>query len=147
MTTIQRIRRIDQRKTGGAMWLLYLADAGLLVASGLIHLHLWDIAYRHVATLDVLFLVQVFLCALAAVALLVKRHVLVVLAAAALMAGTLVGFALARTVGIFGFKLTFSSGLADTVLAVEVAGVIMLALTGWLQLKRTQRPVGPARQE
>jgi len=26
------------------MWLLYLVDAGLLVASGLIHLHLWDIA-------------------------------------------------------------------------------------------------------
>jgi hypothetical protein len=28
-------------------------------SSGLIHLHLWDIAYRHVQTLDVLFLVQV----------------------------------------------------------------------------------------
>jgi hypothetical protein len=37
------------------MWLLYLVDAGLLVTSGLIHLHLWDIAYRNVGTLDVLF--------------------------------------------------------------------------------------------
>jgi ABC-type uncharacterized transport system permease subunit len=140
MTTIQRTSKIGQRSRGGLMWLLYLADAGLLVASGVIHLHLWDIAYRHVATLDVLFLVQVFLCALAAVALLVTRHLLVVLAAAALMAGTIVGFVLARTVGIFGFKLTFSSGLADTVLAVEAAGVIMLALTGWLQLRRGSRP-------
>ena len=34
------------------MWLLYLCDAGLLVTSGLIHLHLWDVAYRHVKTLD-----------------------------------------------------------------------------------------------
>jgi hypothetical protein len=68
--------------------------------------------------------------------LLVTRHLLVVLAAAALLAGTIVGFGLARTVGIFGFKLTFSSGLADTVLVVEAAGVIMLALTGWLQLRR-----------
>jgi hypothetical protein len=140
MTTIQHARKPGQRSRGGPMWLLYLADAGLLVASGLIHLHLWDIAYRHVATLDVLFLVQVALCALAAVALLVTRHLLVVLAAAALMAGTIVGFLLARTVGIFGFKLTFSSGLADTVLVVEVAGVIMLALTGWLQLRRGSRP-------
>ena len=140
MTAIQRIRKVDQRTSGGAMWLLYLADAGLLVASGLIHLHLWDIAYRHVATLDVLFLVQVALCALAAVALLVTRHLLVVLAAAALMAGTIVGFVLARTVGIFGFKLAFSSGLADTVLAVEAAGVLMLALTGWLQRRRVSRP-------
>ena len=140
MTAIQHARKPGQRSRGGPMWLLYLADAGLLVASGLIHLHLWDIAYRHVATLDVLFLVQVALCALAAVALLVTRHLLVVLAAAALMAGTIVGFLLARTVGIFGFKLTFSSGLADTVLVVEVAGVIMLALAGWLQLRRGSRP-------
>ena len=38
---------------------------------------------------------------------------------AALMAGTIVGFILARPVGIFGFHLTFSSGLAWTVLIVE----------------------------
>jgi hypothetical protein len=42
----------------------------------------------------------------------ITRHVLVVLGAAALMAGTIVGFILARIVGIFGFHLTFSSGLA-----------------------------------
>ncbi len=121
------------------MWLMYLADAGLLVASGLIHLHLWDIAYRHVQTLNVLFLVQVVACLLAAVALLATRHVLVVLAAAALMAGTMAGFLLARTVGIFGFHLTFSSGLAYTVLVVEAAGLVMLALTGGLQLRRRHR--------
>lgn len=28
------------------MRLLYVCYAGLLVTSGLIHLHLWDIAYR-----------------------------------------------------------------------------------------------------
>jgi hypothetical protein len=105
----------------------------LLVASGLIHLHLWDIAYRHVATLDVLFLLQTVLCLLTALALLITRHVLVVLAAAALMAGTVVGFVLARSVGIFGFKLTFSSGLAWTVLTVEAAGVVLLLLTASLR--------------
>ncbi len=41
-----------------------------------------------------------------------------------------------QTVGIFGFRLTFSSGLAYTVLVVEAAGVVMLALTGWLQWQR-----------
>ena len=49
------------------------------------------------------------------------------------MAGTITGFPLARSVGIFGFHLTFSSGLAYTVLVVEGAGVVMLTLTGWLQ--------------
>jgi hypothetical protein len=139
MTTIQTTRRVGQQGSSGLMWLLYLADAGLLVASGLIHLHLWDIAYRHVKTLDVLFLVQVVLCLLAAVTLLVTRHLLVVAGAAALMAGTMVGFVLARTVGIFGFRLTFSSGLAYTVLVVEAAGVVMLVLTAWLQLRQRGR--------
>jgi hypothetical protein len=139
MTTIQTTRRAGQQGSSGLMWLLYLADAGLLVASGLIHLHLWDIAYRHVKTLDVLFLVQVVLCLLAAVTLLVTRHLLVVAGAAALMTGTMVGFVLARTVGIFGFRLTFSSGLAYTVLVVEAAGVVMLVLTAWLQLRQRGR--------
>ena len=139
MTTIQTTRRAGQQGSSGLMWLLYLADAGLLVASGLIHLHLWDIAYRHVKTLDVLFLVQVVLCLLAAVTLLVTRHLLVVAGAAALMAGTMVGFVLARAVGIFGFRLTFSSGLAYTVLVVEAAGVVMLVLTAWLQLRQRGR--------
>jgi hypothetical protein len=139
MTAIQTTRQTSQNRDRGLMWLLYLADAGLLVASGLIHLHLWDIAYRHVKTLDVLFLVQVVLALLAAVTLLVSRHVLVVAGAAALMAGTMVGFVLARTVGIFGFRLTFSSGLADTVLVVEAAAVVMLVLTAWLQLRQRGR--------
>jgi len=52
--------------------------------------------------------------------------------AAALMAGTMVGFVLARTTGIFGFHLTFSSGLAWTVLIVEAAGVVMPLLTAAL---------------
>ena len=139
MTTIQSTRRPGQGSRSPLMWLLYLCDAGLLVASGLIHLHLWDIAYRHVKTLDVLFLVQVVLALLAAVALLVTRRLLVVLGAAALMAGTIIGFLLARTVGIFGFHLTFSSGLAYTVLVVEACAVVLLVLTGWLQLKQRGR--------
>jgi hypothetical protein len=117
------------------LWLLFLCDAGLLVASGLIHLHLWDIAYRHVKTLDVLFLVQTAACLLMAIALLVTRHLLVVAAAWLLMAGTIVGFILARTVGIFGFKLTFSTGLANTVLIVEAAALIMLAITGMVKVR------------
>jgi hypothetical protein len=39
-------------------------------------------------------------------------------------------------VGIFGFQLTFSSGLAWTVLIVEAAGVLMLLLTAGLLRQR-----------
>ena len=75
MTATRHAQRQHARpRTSGALWLLYLCDAGLLVASGLIHLHLWDIAYRHVKTLDVLFLVQVAACLLLAIALLALRR-------------------------------------------------------------------------
>jgi len=138
VNTIQSTRQPGQGTRNGLMWLLYLCDAGLLITSGSIHLNLWFIAYRHVKTLDVLFLVQVVLTLLAALTLLVTRHLLVVLGSAALMAGTIVGFLLARTVGIFGFRLTFSSTEAYVVLVVEAAAVILLACTAWLLLK--QRP-------
>jgi hypothetical protein len=118
------------------MWLVYICDAGLLIASGLIHLHLWDIAYRHVKTLDVLFLVQVVLTLLTAAILLVTRHLLVVLGAAALMAGTIIGFVLARTVGIFGFHLTFISTEAYIVMVVEAVAIVMLGITARLQFGR-----------
>ena len=136
MTTLLRASRASQANRGGAIWLLYLCDAALLVTSGLIHLDLWNVAYRHVATLDVLFLVQVVLCLATAAALLITRHLLVVLGAMALMAGTLVGFLLARTVGIFGFKLTFSSTEAYVVLVVEAVGIVLLGLTAWLMTRR-----------
>jgi hypothetical protein len=132
VTTTSERRSVTQRQRPAWLWLLYLADAALLVASGLIHLHLWDIAYRHVKTLDQLFLVQVAAALVLALALLFTRHLLVVVASLLLMAGTIVGFLLARSVGIFGFKLTFTSGLANTVLIIELAAVILLAITGWL---------------
>jgi hypothetical protein len=133
VTTTRQQRSATRRpRTPLALWFLYVCDAGLLIASGLIHLHLWDIAYRHVKTLDQLFLVQVAACVVLAVALLVTRRLIVVLACLLLMAGTIVGFLLARSVGIFGFKLTFTSGLANTVLVIEIAAVILLAITSWL---------------
>jgi hypothetical protein len=139
VTTTRERRSVTQRQRPMWFWLLYLADAGLLIASGLIHLHLWDIAYRHVKTLDQLFLVQVAAALVLALALLFTRHVLVVLASLLLMAGTIVGFLLARSVGIFGFKLTFTSGLANTVLVIEIAAVILLAITAWLMHRADTR--------
>lgn len=141
MTATQNSRGQQARtRTGGALWLLYVCDAALLVASGLIHLHLWDIAYRHVKTMDMLFLIQVAACLLAAAALLVTRHILVVIGSALLMAGTVAGFLLARTVGLLGFHLPFSSGLAYTVLVIEVAAVLLLGVTAWLMPSQADRP-------
>jgi hypothetical protein len=43
---------------------------------------------------------------------------------------------LARTVGIFGFKLPYSTGLANLVLVIEIVAIIALAITGALLLRR-----------
>jgi hypothetical protein len=132
MTAVKDARRQGAREQAGLMWLLYVADAGLLIASGLIHLHLWDIAYRHVKTLDALFLVQVVLTLLAAAVLLATRRPLVAAGSAVLLTGTIAGFLLARTAGIFGFHLTFISTEAYVVLVIEAVGVVMLGVTAWL---------------
>jgi hypothetical protein len=137
MTATRLGRRSRPAARGGALfWLLCLVDAGLLLASGLVHLHLWDIAYRHVPTLDVLFLVQTGAALVAAVLLLSMRSLLIVLGSALLMAGTLVGFVLARTVGIFGFHLTFSSGLAYAALIIEAVAVVFLTSTAAVITRR-----------
>ena len=137
MTTTRERQPVTRSQ--GLMWVLFLCDAALLITSGLIHLHLWDIAYRHLKTFNVLFLIQVIAALLAAVALLATRWLIVVLGSLALLAGTIVGFILVRTVGLFGFKLAFSSGLANTVLIVEIAGVILLAITAGLMLRASAR--------
>jgi hypothetical protein len=111
---------------------LCIIDAALLVTSGLIHLHFWNIAYRHVPTLGPLFLVQVVATLLTAIALVATRRLIVVAAAFLLMGGTIVGFILVRTVGLFNFKLNFTSGLAATVLVVEAVAMVMTAITAWV---------------
>jgi hypothetical protein len=111
---------------------LCIVDAGLLITSGLIHLHFWNIAYRHVPTLGPLFLVQVVATLLIAVALVATRRLIVVAAAFLLMGGTIVGFILVRTVGLFNFKLGFTSSLAATVLVVEAVAMVMTAITAWV---------------
>jgi hypothetical protein len=134
MTTTDERKAVTSNRA--VSWALFIVDGGLLVASGIIHLHLWDIAYRHVATLGPLFLVQAISAVVIAVAIVATRHILAVAAALALVAGTIVGFILARTVGIFGFKLPFSSGLANTVVIIEAVAVVTLSLTGALLWRR-----------
>lgn len=134
MTTTDERKAVTANRA--ASWALFIVDGGLLVASGIIHLHLWDIAYRHVPTLGPLFLVQAISALVIAVAIVATRHILAVAAGLALVAGTIVGFILARTVGIFGFQLTFSSGLANTVVIIEAVAVVTLSITGVLLWRR-----------
>ena len=135
MTTTQT-RTQTQTSMAPMMWALFLICAGLLIASGAIHLHLWFLAYRHVKTLNALFLVQAIGTFVAAIVLLITRNFLIAAGCALLMAGTIVGFLLAKTVGIFGFKLPYITTEAWIVLVIEAVAVVLLAITAWLSLKQ-----------
>ena len=119
-----------------ALWTLIVVDAGLLITSGAIHLDLWNIAYRHVNVLGPLFLLQVISAWVIAIGLLATRHILAVLAGLGLVLGTILGFILVLTIGLFNFKLTFISGEAWATLIVEIVAVVMLTATGLLMRRR-----------
>jgi hypothetical protein len=133
MTAVNQRQALS--RNSAQVWGLCVADAVLLAAAGAVHLHLWDTAYRHVKTLGPLFLVQAIAAFVIAVALVATRQLLVVAAAGLLMAGTIVGFIVVRTHGLFGFKLGFTSGEAWAVLVIEIAGVILAAVTCWLMAR------------
>lgn len=128
----------DSRAADPLSQLWRVAGAALMVASGFIHLRLWFEAYRNVATLNWLFLVQLAAAVVLAVAILVSRSRLLTLAGALLMAGTIGGLILARTSTIFGFHLPFISGLAVASIVCEGVAVITLSLS--LSLSRSPSP-------
>jgi hypothetical protein len=135
MTTVNGRPRMTEVPARGTA--LFLIAAGLMVASGLIHLRLWFEAYRQLPTFRILFLVQVASAVVLALAVAVVRRPLVAAAGVALMAGTIVGFVVTRTVGIFGFHLPFTSGLAVWSLIVEAVAVALLAAAARLTLRPT----------
>jgi hypothetical protein len=105
-----------------------LVASTLMVVSGSIHLYLWDIAYRHVATLGPLFLAQTATAFVGAVILAVTRSVVVMVGAALFLVSTIGGFILAATVGLFGFTLPVVTVWAYLSLGAEALGAAILAL-------------------
>jgi len=81
-----------------------------------------------VATLGPLFLVQAVAALVLAVVLVVARVVAVALACMALMVGTIVGFILAASVGIFGFTLQILTAWAYEALGAELLSAVVLGV-------------------
>jgi hypothetical protein len=123
--------------------------AALVLAAGAIHLHLWDIAYRHVSTLGPLFLVQAGLCLILAVAVAVTRRVGFLVITIVVMLGTMVGLLIASTTGLFGFNLHHLTVWAYLSLLSEGGAVLFLGLSLYATTTPTdhgRRRGGPATQ-
>ncbi len=117
---------------GWPVLLLRVAGAGLLIATGAIHLDLYLTGYRTIPTIGWLFLLQVIAAFALALAVLVTggRHVIAGRLAAAAGAGfalaTLGGYLLSVWIGLFGFKeVRTTAGIVAGV--IEVAAFAVLA--------------------
>jgi hypothetical protein len=150
MTTSHQLTTPHSRvaSTGGRTIVLALCvlGAGLMVVSGAIHLHLWNEYYRHIKTghMNVLFMVQLVLAFLGAAAVLALRNRLAVAAGGLLMAGTAVGYLIARYHhgGLFGFYLgpTFSSSDATWSLIVEIGATVVFAISAVVMAREKSGP-------
>ncbi len=115
--------------------------AGVLVAaSGGIHMYLWNLAYQNVATIGPLFLVQFSVAVITALLLILWRKGVVLLVGFGLMIGTVVGFVLALSTGLFGFKLTFWTGWAYFAIIDELVAAVVLAITAALLWRDAPSP-------
>jgi len=110
-------------------WQLWgrLVGAGLLAATGGIHLDLYLTGYRTIPTIGWLFLLQVIAAFALALLVAATRSRLVWAAGAGFAASTLGGYLLSIWVGLFGFKeVRTTSGIVAG--ALEVASVAVLGL-------------------
>jgi predicted lipoprotein with Yx(FWY)xxD motif len=105
---------------------LRLAGAGLLAATGAIHLDLYLTGYQSIPTIGWLFLLQVIAAFGLAAAVLAVGSRLVAAAGAGFALSTLGGYLLSVWIGLFGFKeIRTTAGIAAGV--IEVAAFAALA--------------------
>jgi predicted lipoprotein with Yx(FWY)xxD motif len=123
----QRRRALTARPPGRLRQLgLRLAGAGLLAATGAIHLDLYLTGYRSIPTLGPLFLLQVITAFGLAAAVLATGSRLAAAAGAGFALATLGGYLLSVWIGLFGFtEIRTTAGTVAGV--IEVAAFAALA--------------------
>jgi predicted lipoprotein with Yx(FWY)xxD motif len=120
---------------------LRVAGAGLLAATGAIHLDLYLTGYRSIPVIGWLFLLQVIAAFGLAAAVLVSGSRLAAGAGAGFAVSTLGGYLLSVWTGLFGFKeIRTTAGIAAGV--IEVAAFAVLAVLALSPAAQCQ-PAGP----
>src|SRR5215510_261031 len=105
---------------------LRVAGAGLLAATGAIHLDLYLTGYRSIPTIGWMFLLQVITAFGLAAAVLATGSRLIAAAGAGFALATLGGYLLSMWVGLFGFKeIRTTAGIVAGI--IEVAAFAVLA--------------------
>src|SRR5258706_1405714 len=114
---------------------LRLAGAGLVIATGAIHLDLYLTGYRTIPTIGWLFLLQIVAAFVLGAAVAVLGRRLVAAAGAGFALATLGGYLLSIWVGLFGFKeVRTTAGIVAGV--IEIAAFAVLAALALVPAQR-----------
>jgi hypothetical protein len=100
----------------------------LVAAAGAIHLYLYFDYFHRVHVVGVLFLVNAAAGLLIGAVLLVRRDRLVLLAALGYAVGTLAGFVVSTTRGLFGYHEAFWGSWQVAAGGIELAAAFLAAL-------------------
>lgn len=125
--------------------IIRVAGAGLLAATGAIHLDLYLTGYRAIPTIGWLFLLQVIAAFALAVAVLLSGSRLAAAAGAGFALATLAGYLLSIWVGLFGFtEVRTTAGIVAGI--IEVAAFAVLGCSAVAPASRQSGPAGPLEQ-
>jgi predicted lipoprotein with Yx(FWY)xxD motif len=124
---VRTVMNHGQRQSQPWRLLGRLSGAGLVVATGAIHLDLYLTGYRSIPTIGWLFLFQVISAFGLAAVILASKARLVAAAGAGFCVSTLGGYLLSVWVGLFNFKETrTTAGILAGVIEITAFGVLSL---------------------
>ena len=127
-----RVVGARRRRTAPTASAILVAGAALLIASAVIHLHLWATGYRHIGTIGPLFFTQGAVGIFLSILIALIRRIFVALLGALFDLGTMLGLLLASHGGLFGYQTTLSAPWAKTSLGIEAASMVALVAGGVL---------------
>jgi hypothetical protein len=142
------MNRVLEAHRGIPLLALCAIGAGLSVASGAIHLHLWNEFYSDIKNghLNVLFMIQAVLCFVGAAAILAMRNILAAASTALLLLGTYVGYLVTRYHGWFGFDpgSGIDTSWATWSMITEIAGALVLIAAAMMMVRKDATAAVPA---
>ena len=109
--------------------------AGLVVATGAIHLYLYRDGFSAVPTVGRLFLANFVAGVVLGLAILLRGRVAWTLLGAGFCVATLAGFLISVHWGLFGYRETLSGAWQERAAVVEIAGTIACAVVAAWELR------------
>jgi hypothetical protein len=123
---------------GATMTAAFIAGGILINWLSCIHFHLWDIGYRHIATIGPLFLLQSIAGLLIGLLVIATRRVYTAVVGIGFALATMVGFLISVEHGLFGFKQSWAAPFAGLAFTVEIVTISsrITSMRRWLSKSR-----------